>query len=126
MLAEMIKTELRLRDRQYRVDWYPPERHVVGVESFEPLLPLAHDIRVMGSVDVGFEVFHGFPNGHIDEDRIVVVWANGGRISFLGFKPPNKAGAGIGQGVDRLKLGDETGHESVGHGRADAADIKLG
>jgi len=125
MLVEMIKAELRLRDRRYCVDWYPPERHIIGLESFEPLLPLAHDIRVMGSVDKGFEGFHGFPNRHIDEDRIVIVWANGGSISFLGFQPPNKAGAGISQGVDGLKLSDEPGHESVGHGRADAADIKL-
>ena len=122
----MIKPELRFWYGWNHPGRYPPEHDEISVEPFEPFLPLAHDLGMVRPVNELFERFYGFPNRHVDEDRIVIVRTNGSGVAGFGLEAPNKTGSGIGKCINGFELGYKAGHERVGHRGTDTTDIELG
>ena len=88
---------------------HPPQAHVGRGDPGHPLAPAAHHLQVAAGVDEVPERLDRLPDGHVDDQPVVVEGADRGGVAGLVLQPPDEAGRGVGEGVDRLEVGDELG-----------------
>jgi hypothetical protein len=87
---------------------------------------LSKQFHVGRLVNVVPKHFDCLPDGHIEQDTVVLVGPEIRRISFGRLKAPDEAGALIGEGIDFVQSGNESLHQFVIKWRLDSTDVDLG
>src|SRR3989442_3837565 len=110
---------------------HPPQGDVGAGEFFEPGLPLPQHLDVRAVVHVALQLLDRFPDRQVEQDTIVTVGTKVGGVAVGGLQTPDEAGAAVGERVDLLQPGDETGHhgtlERPFHpGDVDLGDVQIG
>jgi len=81
---------------------------------------------VRGVIDVLFQRINRLPRLHVDEDSVIIIRPEIGGVTCGGLKPPDKAGAGVSQGIDFIQPGDKSFHHGIFEWGFDPSDIDLG
>ena len=66
-----------------------------------------------GVIDVLFQRINRLPRRHVDEDSVIIIRPEIGGVTCRGLKPPDKAGAGVSQGIDFIQPGDKSFHHGI-------------
>ena len=122
----MFESLLGFIDRWNMARTDPPEREKILLHLLEPIATLPQQFPMRALIDVIFERFDRFPDGEIEEDAIVVLRTQIGRVALLSLQPPDESRTAI---RERINFG-ETGHEALHDGSvewsAHSGDVDLG
>jgi hypothetical protein len=103
----------------------PPQAVVRLIHLFKPLGAFPENFDVSRGIHVAAKKFEGFPDGHIHENKRVVIVRNISGVASGRLEPPDKAGSGISESIDGIKLGDKASDLRIVDGGKNAADIDL-
>src|SRR5438093_1261909 len=87
----------------------PPQHEMRLGEALEPLGAATQDARVGGGVGERPEALDRLPDGHVQEQQLVVEGVDARRVAGVGLEAPQEPGAPIGERVDRLQVRHEVG-----------------
>ena len=104
----------------------PPQRVVGAVEPLEILAPAAQFGGVAALVDIGVERVGFGPDREVDDQLWIGRRLQRGGIAVLGLEPPDEAGCGLGEGVDRIERGEKRGDARISLGGDQPGDVDLG
>ncbi len=77
-------------------------------EIFEPGVALAQQLAVGRAVNIVLQGLDSFPNGHVQNQPVVVVGPQIGGIALRRLQPPDEAGSVVGEGVNFVQPADES------------------
>src|SRR5712691_4673751 len=128
---EMRETLLGFVHARYVALRHPPQGEVGAGEFFEPGLPLPKHLGVRAVVHVALQLLHRFPDRQVEQDAVIIVGTKVGSVTLGGLQTPDKAWAAVGERVDLIQPGDETGHHgtlerSFHLGDVDLGDVQIG
>src|SRR5215211_1267886 len=75
---------------------HPPKYDVRAFHWLEPLAAAAHNGAMRAFVHVRPELLDRLPDRHVDQNVVVVEWADRGCVSIAGLQAPDEARAMVG------------------------------
>src|SRR5918993_764224 len=104
--GQQLEAVLGLGDGRDGSGRHPPQGHEGVGHPVEPGSALAHHVQVPAGVDEGPQRLQRRPDRQVDDHAVVLEGPDGGGVAVLGLEPPDEPWALVGQGVDRLQLGE--------------------
>src|SRR6266851_365824 len=123
--TQVCQTLLCLLDTGNVTGGNPPEGQVGAIEGLKPLTALLHHLTVPALVDKGREIGEAGPQREVHENEIVLKRTQGRGVSFWRLQSPEKAGAGVGECVNRIQLCHKLGHQWISEGSQHTGDVHL-
>ncbi len=125
VLFEVGESRQTVFDRRNVTGWDPPEGDGGTGETLEPFLAATEHLGVRALVGVGAEMLDRLPDGHVEENAVVLEGPGVGGGAAAVLEPPDETGAGLRQRVQLREARHEAGQGGTVKRRHRPGDVHL-